>query len=85
MPPDGSDRLVVITQDGDVLIFPNDPSAAAASEMLSLRRKVIQERSNEEGLLGLAFHPRFRENLEFLRTIRIRITAASCRGSRCRP
>jgi len=60
-PPDGSDRLFVLEQDGRVLWFNNQPGVEQAHLAIDLRRRV--RRSNpEEGLLGLAFHPDFKTN-----------------------
>lgn len=65
-PPDGSDRIAVVSQIGSVFLFLNDPRVEEASEALNIRKKVsYKDDSPEEGLLGLAFHPRFRENREF--------------------
>ncbi|MCE9553451.1 MAG: PQQ-dependent sugar dehydrogenase [Planctomycetes bacterium] len=65
-PPDGTNRVAVVSQCGSVLIFPNDPSVEQPSELLNIRHKVMwKDGSNEEGLLGLAFHPKFRENRQF--------------------
>lgn len=65
-PPDGANRIAVISQCGSVLIFPDDPSVEEPSEMIDIRRKVLwKDGSNEEGLLGLTFHPKFRENHQF--------------------
>ena len=64
-PPDGTNRLAVISQYGKVLIFPNDPNATEAKELLDIHSKVVyHDNENEEGLLGLAFHPKFKENGE---------------------
>src|SRR5437762_3497919 len=53
-PPDGTNRIAVITQYGKVFLFPNDPRVEEPSELLNLRRKVLRkDGSNEEGLLGL--------------------------------
>src|SRR5262249_18263400 len=65
VPPDGSNRLRVISQYGKVLIFPNDSDAHEAKELLDIHSKVVyHDNENEEGLLGLAFHPKFKENGE---------------------
>jgi glucose/arabinose dehydrogenase len=65
-PPDGTNRIAVISQFGSVLIFPNDPGVEEAGEMLNIRKKVsYEDSSNEDGLLGLAFHPQFKENRQF--------------------
>lgn len=60
-PPDGTDRLFVVEQPGRVRWFENRPDAAEAVLALDLSAKVLSS-GNEEGLLGLAFHPGFRTN-----------------------
>ncbi len=61
--PDGTDRLAVTTQDGVVYLVPNRPDVAPQDvrEFLDLKDRVLRT-DFEEGLLGLAFHPRFKEN-----------------------
>lgn len=64
--PDGTGRLAVISQYGTVLIFPNDADAEDPKELVNINDKVVyHDNENEEGLLGLAFHPKFKENGEF--------------------
>lgn len=60
-PPDGSGRLFVLEQAGVIRVFPDDPAADQAPVFLDLRDQV-DARRNEEGLLGLAFHPDFASN-----------------------
>jgi glucose/arabinose dehydrogenase len=60
-PPDGTDRLFVLEQDGRVRVFANNPDAARAEVALDISDKVHRGH-NEEGLLGLAFDPAFAEN-----------------------
>ncbi len=60
-PPDGTNRLFVLEQDGRVLWFENDPNTREVHEALDLRGTAYR-RHNEEGLLGLAFHPQFKTN-----------------------
>lgn len=63
---DGSNRLFVGIQQGTIHVFPNDQSARRTKIFLDLSHKVVYKDSqNEEGLLGLAFHPRFKENGQF--------------------
>lgn len=63
---DGSNRVVVATQRGVVHVFANSPDAAATSIFLDISARVRHiDTQNEEGLLGLAFHPKFAENGEF--------------------
>jgi uncharacterized membrane protein YozB (DUF420 family)/glucose/arabinose dehydrogenase len=60
-PPDGTDRVFVAEQDGRVWRFDNRPDAAEKSLVLDISKEVRRVH-NEEGLLGLAFHPKFKEN-----------------------
>jgi uncharacterized repeat protein (TIGR03806 family) len=61
---DGSDRLFVCDQPGLIYVFENRADVQSARVFLDLRDRVGGDHF-EEGLLGLAFHPRFRENREF--------------------
>ena len=61
---DGSDRIFVAEQDGKIRVWPNVPRTTEAQIFLDLSTDVRREH-NEEGLLGLAFHPRYRDNGEF--------------------
>jgi glucose/arabinose dehydrogenase len=60
-PPDGTDRIFVVEQPGRVKWFENKPDAGEATLALDLTAKVLSS-GNEEGLLGLAFHPKFQSN-----------------------
>jgi glucose/arabinose dehydrogenase len=63
---DGTNRIFVVSQYGSIHVFPNDPAAEEMETFLDIRDRVqYDDRENEEGLLGLAFHPRFKENGEF--------------------
>lgn len=63
---DGSNRVVVPTQQGVVHFFPNDNAAKKTKVFLDIRDRVrYADKQNEEGLLGLAFHPKFKTNGEF--------------------
>lgn len=63
-PDDGSDRLFVVEQHAArIWSFPNDPQTTERSLFLELPRPISKD--NEEGLLGLAFHPKYRDNGEF--------------------
>lgn len=61
---DGSNRLFVVEQAGIVRVFENRNDVSEAQVFLDLREVVLRE-GNEEGLLGLAFHPQFKQNGEF--------------------
>ncbi|MCH7988946.1 MAG: PQQ-dependent sugar dehydrogenase [Planctomycetes bacterium] len=63
---DGSNRIFVADQRGMIHVFPNDKNAKHAKMFLDLREKTHRwESDNEEGLLGLAFHPDYRNNGQF--------------------
>ncbi len=57
----GDGRMFVVEQGGRILVFPDDPRVSQATVYLDLRDRVRTEH-NEEGLLALAFHPRFASN-----------------------
>jgi uncharacterized repeat protein (TIGR03806 family) len=62
--PDGSKRLFVLEQKGVIRVFENDADVAEAEVFLDLSDVVLSE-GNEEGMLGLAFHPKYAENGKF--------------------
>ncbi len=63
---DGTDRVFVAEQLGKVFVFPNDEGVEEPELFLDLQPKVTYKDSeNEEGLLGMAFHPKYKENGEF--------------------
>jgi len=63
---DGSGRVFVATQHGVIHHFPNVQNADKTTVFLDLQDRVkYDDKQNEEGFLGLAFHPKFKENGEF--------------------
>ncbi len=63
---DGSNRVFVGTEQGVIHVFPNDQKAAETKVFLDIQDRVsYDDKQNEEGFLGLAFHPKFKENGEF--------------------
>jgi glucose/arabinose dehydrogenase len=65
-PRDGTNRVAVMGELGHVWIFPNKEDVEEAKELLDISANVVyKDKENEEGLLGLAFHPKFKENGEF--------------------
>ncbi|HIF72709.1 MAG TPA: hypothetical protein EYQ61_09175 [Dehalococcoidia bacterium] len=62
--PDDSDRIVVIEQDGKILIFDNSPETTQANTFPNLSNQIARN-GNEEGLFGLAFHPLYSSNGHF--------------------
>jgi len=63
---DGSNRVFVGIQQGIIHVFPNDPKADKTKIFLDFQKKVVySDKQNEEGFLGLAFHPKYKTNGEF--------------------
>lgn len=61
---DGTGRLFVMGQLGEIWVC-DGPDDDSPEVFLDIRSKVeFNENKNEEGLLGLAFHPRFKDNGE---------------------
>lgn len=63
---DGSNRVFVAEQEGIIKVFNNDQEAEEATVFLDIEEQVVYaDDKNEEGLLGFAFHPKFKQNGEF--------------------
>ena len=63
---DGSNRIFLATQHGIIHVFPNDPNVEKSQIFLDIQDHVrYNDNDNEEGFLGLAFHPRYKETGEF--------------------
>ncbi len=60
-PLDDSGRLFVVEQAGIIRVFENSAAAGVAGVFLDIRARV-DDGGNEEGLLGLAFHPDYVSN-----------------------
>ena len=58
---DGTNRIFVVQQTGQIYVFPNDSNVASASLFLNIQSK-LSALGAEEGLLGLAFHPSYSAN-----------------------
>jgi glucose/arabinose dehydrogenase len=58
---DQSNRLFVVEQAGIIKVFQNDSQVSSAGEFLNITGRV-DDGGNEEGLLGLAFHPDYQNN-----------------------
>lgn len=60
---DGSDRIFVAEQEGIVKVFENDPEVEEADVFLDIDKRCrYRNNQNEEGLLGFAMHPKFKDN-----------------------
>ncbi len=59
--PDGTNRVVVVEQDGPVHIFKNNPDVTESVVYFDLSDQVSRS-GNEEGFLGLVFHPDYAVN-----------------------
>jgi len=69
---DNTDRIFIVEQRGVISVFPNDSEVAEKSIFLNIASRV-KDQGNEEGLLGLAFHPNYESNGYFY----VNYTAAS--------
>ncbi len=59
--PDGLNRVYVVEQRGIIYTFENTSTVKEKTKFLDLTDRV-NDAGNEEGLLGLAFHPDFGSN-----------------------
>jgi len=59
--PDGSDRIFVVEQTGRIKVFPKSDTATTATVFLNVNA-FLPTCCDEQGLLGLAFHPAYATN-----------------------
>jgi quinoprotein glucose dehydrogenase len=63
---DGTNRIFILSEHGQVLVGANDQNLSELKTFLDIEPMVdYEDKENEEGLLGLAFHPKYKENGEF--------------------
>jgi len=63
---DDSNRNFVATQRGRIFVFENDHDVTESHVFLDIEKQVQDwRRGNEEGMLGLAFHPKYKSNGQF--------------------
>jgi len=58
---DNTNRLFVVEQQGQIFAFRNDAATSTKKLFLDIKGNV-DDAGNEEGLLGLAFHPNYKTN-----------------------
>jgi glucose/arabinose dehydrogenase len=62
---DGSKRIFVATQHGVIHTIADKPGPQNSNVFLDIQPKVLyKDNENEQGLLGLAFHPKYKDNGE---------------------
>lgn len=59
-PKDGTNRIFVLSQPGKIYVFDNNSDTKEKKIFLDISSKVLY--GGEMGLLGLAFHPNYKEN-----------------------
>ncbi len=60
---DGSNRMFVASQQGVVYEFAEDQNAKTSKVLLDIQdRCAYSDKQNEEGFLGMAFHPKYKDN-----------------------
>jgi glucose/arabinose dehydrogenase len=59
-PNDGTDRIFVVAQKGQIQVFPNKADVTKAPVFMDISDRVVS--GGERGLLGLAFHPDYKTN-----------------------
>lgn len=63
---DGSNRMFVPNQLGQIYVFENRQDVTESKLFMDISDRVqYKDNENEEGLLGMAFHPKFKENRQF--------------------
>jgi glucose/arabinose dehydrogenase len=63
---DDSDRIFIASQQGKIHVLKNDEEADESTLFLDIEKQVVYiDKKNEEGLLGMAFHPKYKQNGQF--------------------
>ena len=65
IPDDGTGRHFLVEQTGKIKILPSRRDSAEAIVFMDMTDAIGVEKDFEEGLLGLVFHPKFKENGKF--------------------
>ena len=77
-PGDEDDRALVVEQPGRIMLLTKEDGTWSASEFLDITDRV-NDRGNEEGLLGLALDPDFDSNRRVLRLLHGEQSPKVCR------
>ena len=64
-PADGTGRHFLVEQRGKVRLLPSDQAGKETKTFLDLSDRKMEENQFEEGLIGFAFHPKYKENGKF--------------------
>ena len=59
---DGSNRLFVVEQSGKIKVFQNEKNTTQQNTFIDLSKIITFNSGQEIGLLGLAFHPNYKQN-----------------------
>ena len=63
---DGTNRVFIASEHGVIHVVPNDQGVKKTTVFLDIEKKVTyKDKQNEEGFLGLAFHPDYKKNGQF--------------------
>jgi len=63
---DGTNRVFVVEQAGRVYVFPNRSGVPESQRKVFLDiRRLVSRADNEEGMMSIAFHPKYRQNGAF--------------------
>lgn len=65
IPADGTNRRFLVEQTGKIKILPADESSSDSKLFIDFNDRMVVDKAFEEGLLGLAFHPQYKENGKF--------------------
>jgi glucose/arabinose dehydrogenase len=62
--PGDTEHVYVVEQSGRIIVFEDRNDVTESKVLLDVRQNILRSH-NEEGLLSLAFHPKFAENRQF--------------------
>lgn len=63
--PDDTNRQFLLCQRGRIFILPEDETSSKLITFFNIADRKMEENKFEEGLLGFAFHPHYKENKKF--------------------